>query len=44
MMNTPPMFASLFIISAIGLGLFAFIGLLEQVLMPWKRRGEGEAA
>ncbi len=44
MMNTPPMFASLFIISAIGLGLFAFIGFLEKALMPWKRRGEGDAA
>lgn len=43
MMNTPPMFASLLIISAIGLGLFALIGFLERVLMPWKNRGEGES-
>jgi NitT/TauT family transport system permease protein len=35
MMNTPPMFAALFIISAMGLGLFALIGFLERVLMPW---------
>jgi NitT/TauT family transport system permease protein len=40
MMNTPPMFASLFIISAMGLGLFAFIGLLERLLMPWNRGEE----
>lgn len=40
MMNTPPMFASLFIISALGFGLFAFIGMLEKKLMPWNRRGE----
>jgi len=41
MMNTPPMFASLFIISGLGLGLFAFIGLLERLLMPWNRRKRG---
>lgn len=40
MMNTPPMFASLLIISAIGLGLFAFIGFFERVLMPWRRAEE----
>jgi NitT/TauT family transport system permease protein len=37
MMNTPPMFASLILISAIGLGLFSFIALMEKVLMPWNR-------
>jgi NitT/TauT family transport system permease protein len=44
MMNTPPMFASLFIISGLGLGLFAFIGLLERLLMPWNSRKEGGQA
>lgn len=44
MMNTPPMFASLFIISGLGLSLFAFIGLLERMLMPWNRREEGGEA
>jgi NitT/TauT family transport system permease protein len=44
MMNTPPMFAALFLISGIGLGLFAFIGFLERALMPWNiERTEGKA-
>ncbi len=37
MMNTPPMFASLILISCIGLGLFAAIAALEKVFMPWNR-------
>lgn len=37
MMNTPPMFASLILISAVGLGLFQLITFLETVLMPWNR-------
>jgi NitT/TauT family transport system permease protein len=37
MMNTPPMFACLILISGIGLGLFALIAALERVLMPWNR-------
>ncbi|OHD82855.1 MAG: hypothetical protein A3J97_02980 [Spirochaetes bacterium RIFOXYC1_FULL_54_7] len=42
MMNTPPMFASLLLISAIGLGLFSFIALMEKVLMPWNRPASEE--
>jgi ABC-type nitrate/sulfonate/bicarbonate transport system permease component len=37
MTNTPPMFASLILISGIGLGLFATIAALEKVFMPWNR-------
>jgi ABC-type nitrate/sulfonate/bicarbonate transport system permease component len=37
MMNTPPMFASLILISGIGLSLFATIAALEKVFMPWNR-------
>ena len=40
MMNTPPMFASLILISGVGLGLFSFISLLERVCMPWNRNIE----
>ncbi|HQH87834.1 MAG TPA: ABC transporter permease subunit, partial [Rectinema sp.] len=43
MMNTPPMFAALFLVSAIGLGLFAFIGSLEVKLMPWNRGAEAKS-
>lgn len=41
MMNTPPMFASLLLISGIGLGLFSLIAFLERVLMPWNLDKEG---
>jgi NitT/TauT family transport system permease protein len=37
MMNTPPMFASLILISGIGLSLFATIAALEKIFMPWNR-------
>ncbi len=37
MMNTPPMFASLILVSGVGLGLFSLISLLEKVCMPWNR-------
>jgi NitT/TauT family transport system permease protein len=43
MLNTPPMFASLIMISAIGLGLFGFIAWLEKVLMPWNRETREDA-
>jgi NitT/TauT family transport system permease protein len=44
MMNTPPMFASLILISAIGLGLFASIAVVERVFMPWNRAAEAGGA
>lgn len=40
MMNTPPMFASLILVSGVGLGLFSLISLLEKVCMPWNRNVE----
>lgn len=40
MMNTPPMFASLILVSGVGLGLFSLISLLERVCMPWNRNAE----
>lgn len=35
-MDTPPMFASLILISALGLCFFGFISLLERWVMPWQ--------
>jgi len=37
LMDTPPMFASLILISVLGLSLFGFISLLEQWVMPWQK-------
>jgi len=37
LMDTPPMFASLILISILGLSLFGFISLLEQWVMPWQQ-------
>ncbi len=37
LMDTPPMFASLILISILGLSLFGFISLLEQWVMPWQK-------
>jgi NitT/TauT family transport system permease protein len=34
-LDTPPVFASLIIISLAGGGLFVIITLLERLLMPW---------
>jgi len=36
-MDTPPMFASLILISLLGLSFFGAISLLERLLMPWQR-------
>jgi NitT/TauT family transport system permease protein len=36
MMDTPPMFASLILISLLGLGFFGAITALERVVMPWQ--------
>lgn len=44
MLNTPPMFASLILVSGMGLGLFSLISLLERVCMPWNRPEQGEKA
>jgi len=38
-LSTPAIFGSLILISAIGLGLFGVVGLMERVLMPWERKG-----
>jgi NitT/TauT family transport system permease protein len=38
MIDTPPMFASLILISILGLSLFAVISILERVAMPWQLR------
>jgi len=37
MIDSPPMFASLILISVLGLGLFGLISLLERAAMPWQR-------
>jgi NitT/TauT family transport system permease protein len=34
-MDTPPMFASLIMMSILGWGMYLFITLLERLLMPW---------
>jgi NitT/TauT family transport system permease protein len=39
-MNTPPIFAALFVVSAIGVGLFGLVSLAERLLMPWIRPAE----
>ncbi len=36
-MNTPPIFAALMVVSAIGVGLFGLVTLAERLLMPWNR-------
>jgi NitT/TauT family transport system permease protein len=36
-MNTPPIFAALIVVSAIGVGLFGLVALAERLLMPWNR-------
>jgi len=40
LMETPPMFASLILISILGLSLFGFIALLEQWVMPWQQSNQ----
>lgn len=39
MMDSPPMFASLILISVFGLSLFAAISILERLAMPWQEPG-----
>jgi NitT/TauT family transport system permease protein len=36
-MNTPPIFAALIVVSALGVGLFGLVTLAERLLMPWNR-------
>lgn len=37
-LSTPAIFGSLILISAIGLGLFWAVGVMERVLMPWEKQ------
>lgn len=37
-LSTPAIFGSLILISAIGLGLFAAVEIMEKILMPWERQ------
>lgn len=39
-MDTPPIFAALVIVSALGVGLFGLVSLAERVLTPWSRKDE----
>ncbi len=36
--DTPAIFASLIVISVMGLGLFGLVSLLERLVMPWEKR------
>jgi NitT/TauT family transport system permease protein len=36
-MDTPPIFAALIVVSALGVGLFGLVTLAERLLMPWTR-------
>lgn len=36
-MDTPPIFASLILVSLIGVGLFGLVSGFEKILMPWHR-------
>lgn len=36
-MDTPPIFAALIVVSALGVGLFGLVTLAERLLMPWNR-------
>ena len=42
-MDTPPIFAALIVVSALGVALFGVVSLLERVAMPW-RQAESLAA
>lgn len=42
LMDMATMFASLFLISAMGLLFFFFISLLERFVIPWRKYDEGE--
>jgi NitT/TauT family transport system permease protein len=35
---TPVIFGSLILITIIGMALFAFVGIMERILMPWERQ------
>jgi len=36
-MDTPPIFASLILVSLMGFGLFGLVSVVEKILMPWHR-------
>jgi NitT/TauT family transport system permease protein len=36
-MDTPPIFASLILVSLIGIVLFGLVSVFEKILMPWHR-------
>lgn len=40
LMDTPPMFASLILISLLGFSFFGFISLLERWVMPWQQNNQ----
>ncbi len=44
LMDTPPMFASLILISALGLSFFGLIAVLERLVTPWQRSRSGTTA
>lgn len=39
MIDTPPMFAGLLVIAALGLGLFGLVSFFERLLIPWRKAG-----
>lgn len=41
MIDTPPMFASLILISIFGLGLYGAVSVLTKLAMPWQSDGQG---
>jgi ABC-type nitrate/sulfonate/bicarbonate transport system permease component len=36
-MDTPPIFASLILVSLIGFVLYGLVSVFEKILMPWHR-------
>ena len=38
---TPVIFGSLILITVIGMALFGFVGMMERLLMPWKKNDKG---
>lgn len=42
--ETPRVFAAVFLLGAIGAGLFGLVSLVERLLMPWRRLGGDDGA
>jgi len=40
MMDTPPMFASLIMMSLLGWGMFLIVSIVERLAMPWAFKDE----